>query len=72
MLYVFNVHKKPLFTVLLFFQESVNGFYRLARATNKPLLDDVEHQIINHQNQGLGYVDAQNERVYEAVGEIRP
>ena len=57
MLYVFNVHKKPLFTVLLFFQESVNGF---------------EHQIINHQNQGLGYVGAQNERVYEAVGEIRP
>ena len=68
MLYVFNVHKKPLFTVLLFFQESVNGFYRLARATNKPLLDDVEHQIINN----LGYVGAQNERVYEAVGEIRP
>ena len=60
--------KKPLFTVLLFFQESVNGFYRLARATNKPLLDDVEHQIINN----LGYVGAQNERVYEAVGEIRP
>ena len=54
MLYVFNVHKKPLFTVLLFFQESVNGFYRLARATNKPLLDDVEHQIINN----LGYVGA--------------
>ena len=68
MLYVFNVHKKPLFTVLLFFQESVNVFYRFARATNKPLLDDVEHQIINN----LGYVGAQNERVYEAVGEIRP
>ena len=68
MLYVFNVHKKPLFTVLLFFQESVHGFYRFARATNKPLLDDVEHQIINN----LGYVGAQNETVYEAVGEIRP
>ena len=47
-------------TELLFFQESVNGFYHLARATSKPLLNGVEHQIINDQNQGLGYVGADN------------
>ena len=49
-----------MFKVLLFFRESVNGLHHLAHATSEPLLDDVEHQIINHQNQGLGHVSADN------------
>ena len=47
-----------MFTVLLYYQESVDSFYHLASTTNEPLLDDVEHKIINHQNQVLGYLDA--------------